>query len=52
MRSTAMSLLVIPGRFKLPTYRLGVLRQEKQTIKIVKLTILLKKFVVYFYKMC
>jgi len=29
MRSTAMFLLVIPGRFELPTYRLGVSKSKK-----------------------
>ena len=35
MRSTAMFLLVIPGRFELPTYRLGVLTILKLTFLCV-----------------
>ena len=46
MRSTAMSLLVIPGRFELPTYRLGVLIMLKLSLLYVIFLRFVQKFTV------
>lgn len=46
MRSTAMFLLVIPGRFELPTYRLGVFTIAKFTILYVTIKHFMQNFIV------
>ena len=46
MRSTAMFLLVIPGRFELPTYRLGVFTIAEFPILYVKIKHFKQNFIV------